>query len=154
MANPLKVGDTAPGFTATTHDGKTISLADYRGQSAVILFFYPKDGTAVCTKEACAFRDSYEHFLELGAVVLGVSSDSNASHDQFAKQYRLPFPLISDRDGTLRKLFAVPRTLGIFPGRVTYVIDKHGIIQLVFNAQLVSEGHVQNAMRALRQQVR
>jgi len=150
MANPLKVGDRAPGFTATTHDGQKITLADYQGKSAVVLFFYPKDGTAVCTKEACAFRDSYEQFLELGAVVIGISGDSNASHDRFASQYKLPFPLISDHDGALRKLFAVPKTLGLLPGRVTFVIDKHGIVRLVFNAMLASDTHVQNALKALR----
>ena len=145
----LQVGDVAPNFTVTTHDGQAISLADYRGKSAVVLFFYPKDGTSICTQEACAFRDSYEKFAEIGAVVIGVSSDTNESHRQFAKDHRLSYPLISDQDGTLRKLFTVPNNFGLLPGRVTYVIDSQGIIRLIFNAAFASQGHVQQALQAL-----
>lgn len=150
--NRLKVGDVAPEFQAIAHDGQAISLAEYRGKSAVVLFFYPKDGTSICTKEACAFRDSYEKFAEAGAVVIGVSSDSNESHRQFAKDHKLSFPLISDADGALRKRFAVPNNLGFLPGRVTYVIDHHGIIRLIFNAAFASDGHVQQALQALAMQ--
>src|SRR6476659_3007477 len=128
----MKVGDRAPDFSAATHDGRTIRLADILGKRALVLFFYPQDNTAICTKEACAFRDSYEKFLAAGAEVIGVSGDSDASHTAFAQQHQLPFPLIADTDGSLRKLFAVPRTLGLFPGRVTYVIDRAGIVKLIF----------------------
>ena len=147
----LKIGDRAPDFTAKTSAGGTIRLADYIGKKGLVLFFYPKDGTAICTKEACAFRDSYMQFADAGAEVIGISSDSDESHLGFAKQYRLTFPLISDADGTLRKLFAVPKTLGIIPGRVTYVIDKDGIIRQIYSAQLASDEHVKQALVALGQ---
>ena len=147
----LKIGDRAPDFTAKTSSGDTIHLADYIGKKGLVLFFYPKDGTAVCTKEACAFRDSYMQFADAGAEVIGISSDSDESHLSFAKQNRLTFPLISDADGSLRKLFAVPKTLGIIPGRVTYVIDKDGIIRQIYSAMLASEEHVKQALTALGQ---
>ena len=145
----LQEGEPAPVFTATAHDGQRIALEDYRGKSAVVLFFYPKDGTTICTQEACAFRDSYEKFAEAGAVVIGISSDSNDSHRKFATDHRLSFPLISDQDGALRKLFAVPNNLGLLPGRVTYVIDQQGVIRLIFNAAFASQGHVEAALKAL-----
>lgn len=148
---PLRVGDLAPDFTATAYDGKTISLQDYRGKSAVVLFFYPQDGTSICTREACVFRDSYSDFLDVGAVVIGVSSDSDQSHQQFAKQHLLKYPLLSDPNGSLRHLFAVPKTFGIVPGRVTFVIDKNGVIQLVFSSQFTADGHVEQALRVLAQ---
>ena len=147
----LKIGDRAPDFSGRTSAGDVIRLADYLGNKGLVLFFYPKDGTPVCTKEACAFRDSYMQFADAGAEVIGISSDSDESHLAFAKQYRLTFPLISDADGSLRKLFAVPKTLGLFPGRVTYVIDKEGIIRQIYSAQLASDAHVKQALAALGQ---
>lgn len=145
----LKVGDRAPDFSATTQDDSTIRLSDFVGERGLVLFFYPKDGTPVCTKEACSFRDSYEQFVEAGAEVVGVSGDSAQSHQAFAEQHRLSFPLISDSDGALRKAFGVPTTLGLFPGRVTYVIDKEGFVRLIFSAQFASDEHVQQALKAL-----
>jgi peroxiredoxin Q/BCP len=126
-----------------------IHLSDFLGKRVVVLFFYPRDGTPICTKEACSFRDSYRQFMDAGAEVVGVSSDSAASHRDFAHQHDLPFHLISDADGSLRKAFGVPRTLGLLPGRVTYVIDKAGIVRLIFSAQFASEEHVQQALRAV-----
>lgn len=145
----IQVGDAAPEFSLKTHSGEEIRLRQFRNQKAVVLFFYPKDNTAICTREACAFRDAYEQFVDAGAVVIGVSADSSDSHSAFAAKHNLPFYLASDADGSLRKLFAVPKTLGFLPGRVTYVIDKQGIVQLVFNAQLTADGHVQEALKAL-----
>lgn len=145
----LEVGDNAPDFSATTHDGKTIRLADFLGKRALVLFFYPKDGTPICTKEACAFRDSYDQFIDAGAEVIGVSGDTEESHRTFAQQHKLSFPLISDADGSLRKAFEVPRTMGIFPGRVTYVIDQAGIIRQIFSAQFASSEHVRQALIAV-----
>jgi peroxiredoxin Q/BCP len=126
-------------------------LADLYCDHVVVLFFYPKDGTAICTKEACAFRDSYEEFTDAGATVVGVSSDSAESHQQFADQHRLPFLLAADSDGALRKAFGVPKTLGLLPGRVTYVIDRQGFIRAVFSAQLAAQRHVQAALDAISQ---
>lgn len=145
----LNIGDRAPDFCANTSDGRRIGLADYLGKRDLVVFFYPKDGTPICTQEACAFRDSYERFVEAGAEVIGVSGDTAESHREFAQRHRLSFPLISDADGSLRASFGVPKTLGLFPGRVTYVIDKAGIVRLIFSAQLASDSHVRQALEAL-----
>ena len=145
----FEVGDQAPDFSATTYDGNKIRLADFLGKRALVLFFYPKDGTPICTQEACAFRDSYEQFIDAGADVIGVSSDTEESHRTFARQHKLLFPLISDADGSLRKAFAVPKTLAFFPGRVTYVIDQAGIIRQIFSAQFASDEHVRQALIAV-----
>jgi peroxiredoxin Q/BCP len=146
----IQAGDRAPNFTTVTHTGQKLSLADFQGKQAVVLYFYPKDGTAICTKEACAFRDAYEDFVQAGAAVIGVSTDSSESHRSFAEGQRLPFLLISDVDGTLRKLFGVPKTFGILPGRVTYVIDREGIVRSVFNSQLFAGRHVSEALEIVR----
>jgi thioredoxin-dependent peroxiredoxin len=145
----LKIGDRAPDFSATTYDGKDIHLADFIGKRALVLFFYPKDGTPICTQEVCAFRDSYEKFIEAGADVIGVSGDSAESHRTFAQQQKLSFPLVSDADGSLRKAFEVPNTMWLFPGRVTYVIDQTGIIRQIFSAQFASHEHVRQALIAV-----
>lgn len=145
----VEVGVRAPDFSATTFDGRKLRLSDYRGKSALVLFFYPKDGTPMCTQEACAFRDSYEQFVEAGAEVIGVSGDSGANHRAFAQQHRLSFPLVSDADGLLRKEFVVPKALGLFPGRVTYVIDQAGIIRKIFSAQFAADEHVRQALKTV-----
>lgn len=126
-----------------------IHLSDFLGKGAVVLFFYPRDGTPVCTKQACSFRDSYELFVDAGAAVIGVSSDSPEIHRDFARQHGLPFPLISDAGGALRKAFGVPKSFGLLPGRVTYVIDKEGIVRLIYSAQFASKEHVRQALRAV-----
>jgi peroxiredoxin Q/BCP len=146
----IEVGDTAPDLTLSTQSGDQIALADYRGEKAVVVFFYPKDGTPVCTKEACAFRDAYEDFAKEGAVVIGVSGDSTARHQSFASTHRLPFVLVSDKDGSVRRAFGVPKSMGIFPGRVTYVIDKVGIIRHVFSSQFAADRHVSEALEVIR----
>jgi peroxiredoxin Q/BCP len=107
--------------------GDNVTLSEYEGKKNVVLYFYPKDETTGCTKEACSFRDSYNVFTELGAEVLGVSGQSVESHKSFASHYGLPFLLLSDQGDNLRKLYGVPLTMGFIPGRVTYIIDKKGI---------------------------
>jgi len=146
----IDVGDAAPELTLETHEGEQIELADYRGRQAVVVFFYPKDGSPVCTKEACAFRDAYEAFVEAGAVVIGVSGDSAARHQAFASDHRLPFVLVSDKDGNARRAFGVPKSMGLLPGRVTYAIDQEGIVRHVFRSQLDAARHVQEALDAIR----
>jgi thioredoxin-dependent peroxiredoxin len=148
---PVQIGDRAPDFTATAHDGQKIRLADFQNKQVLVLYFYPKDETPGCTQQACAFRDAYEDFVQAGAVVIGISSDSSASHQAFASGHRLPFLLLTDSDGSLRKAFGVPKTLGLLPGRVTYVIDRQGIVRHVFNSQLQSERHVSEALKIVRQ---
>ncbi len=147
---PVEVGDPAPDLTLPTHTGEEVSLAGFRGKQAVVIFFYPKDGTPVCTKEACSFRDAYEDFLEAGAAVIGVSGDSAARHQAFASNHRLPFLLVSDKDGHVRRAFGVPKSLGFLPGRVTYVIDKEGIVRHVFSSQFAARRHVQEALDLVR----
>lgn len=145
----LSIGDRAPEFSATTYDGARISLTDFRGRRALVLFFYPKDGTPICTQEACAFRDSYQKFLAAGVEVVGVSSDAAESHRRFAERHQLAFPLISDRDGSLRKAFGVRKVLGLLPGRVTFVIDQQGIVRQIFSALFASGEHVRQALEAV-----
>ena len=146
----VEVGDLAPDFALPNAAGEMVRLSDFRGKKDVVLFFYPKDNTRGCTAEACSFRDNYDAITGLDAEVLGISSDSQASHESFAAQYRLPFPLLSDQGGVVRKLFNVPPTLGMLPGRVTYVIDKQGIIRHIFTSQLNVERHVAEALATLR----
>jgi thioredoxin-dependent peroxiredoxin len=147
---PVQVGDHAPDFSLPTQAGSTVSLKDFLGKAAVIVFFYPKDNTGGCTKEACGFRDSYEAFKEAGAEVIGVSSDSVASHSKFAHKHQLPFILASDPGGTLRKRYGVPATWGILPGRVTYIIDKQGIIRHISTSHFAPERHIEEALNALK----
>jgi len=147
----VQIGDTAPDFALPDREGRTVRLSDYRGKQPVVLYFYPKDDTPGCTKEACAFRDDYEAFREAGAEVIGVSSDPTASHASFASKYRLPFVLLSDHGGTVRRAYGVPATLGILPGRVTFVVDRQGVVRHVFNSQLQATQHVREAIGALRE---
>lgn len=145
----LQVGEPLPHFTAVDSQGNPFHSKDYYGKPLVI-YFYPKDDTRVCTEQACSFRDQYEDFKALGAEVIGVSSDSIKSHQKFASRYRLPFILLSDSNKKLRKLFGVPNDLfGLLPGRVTYVIDKNGIVQMVFNS-MSGKIHIQKALQILK----
>jgi peroxiredoxin Q/BCP len=145
----VKVGDRAPDFDLPDRSGKTVCLGDYRGKKAVVLYFYPKDDTPGCTAESCEFRDRYQDFQDAGAEVIGVSSDSEASHRKFADKHELPFVLLSDRGGAVRKKYGVPATLGLLPGRVTFVIDKQGVVRHVFNSQFQAKKHVGEAVAAL-----
>jgi thioredoxin-dependent peroxiredoxin len=144
------VGDTAPDFTLPSQSGEEVSLRDFVGKKlAVVLYFYPKDDTPDCTKEACSFRDGYEQFEKLEAEVIGISSDSVNSHQRFVEKHGLPFCLLSDEGGEVRKLYGVPNILGLLPGRVTYVIDKEGVVRHVFSSQLQAARHVEQAFEAL-----
>ena len=146
----LAVGDTAPPFTLKDQRGKAVSLADFAGRKNVVVYFYPKDDTPGCTKESCTFRDQYTAFTDVGAEVLGISSDSEQSHRAFAEKYKLPFPLLADTGGAVRKQFRVPKSLGLLPGRVTFVIDKGGVIRHIFNSQLNPTKHVDEAIQVLK----
>lgn len=147
----IQVGDHAPDFTLPTQkDGETFRLHDLLGKSVIVLYFYPKDNTKGCTDEACSFRDSYEVFKQAGAEVVGVSSDSEASHQRFASKYHLPFVLLSDAKGALRKQYGVPSALGILPGRVTYVIDKQGVVRHIFSDMLNARKHIGEALQVVQ----
>lgn len=146
----VEVGSIAPDFTLPSQSGQMVSLKDFVGEKPVVLFFYPKDDTPGCTKEACAFRDDHEGFGKLDAEVIGISSDSVESHRSFAAKHNLPYTLLSDKERKVRKLYGVPNTLGLFPGRVTYVMDRKGIVRHVFSSQLAAEKHVEEALITLR----
>jgi thioredoxin-dependent peroxiredoxin len=148
---PVEIGDPAPDFTATASNGQEISLSAFRGKQSVVIFFYPRDHSLICTQEACSFRDAYEDFVKLGAAVIAVSADSDESHRDFAVKQRLPYPMISDRGNALRTLFKVPSVMFLLPGRVTYVIDRNGIIRSKFVSHLVANQHVEEALETLRQ---
>ena len=145
----VKVGDAAPDFTLPSQTGASVSLNDFLNKKSIVLYFYPKDNTPGCTTEACSFRDSYEVFKDAGAEVIGVSSDTPESHQQFAKQHRLPFTLLSDGHGDIRKRYGVPTTFGLLPGRVTYIIDKQGIVRHIFSSQFTPEKHITEALNTL-----
>ncbi len=146
----VKEGDPAPDFTLPDRTGKMVRLSEFKGRKAVVLYFYPKDDTPGCTKESCAFRDSYQDFQDAGAEVIGVSSDSTDSHGKFASKHRLPFRLLSDQGGQVRKRYGIPATLGLLPGRVTFVIDRDGVVRRTFNSQFQATQHVAEALEALR----
>lgn len=145
----VKVGDKAPEFTLPSQMGDNVTLSEFFGKKNIVLYFYPKDESPGCTREACSFRDSYEELTNLGAEVIGVSGQSVESHKSFATHYGLPFILLSDKDNKVRELYGVPSTMGIIPGRVTYIIDKHGVVRHIFSSQIQAERHVEEAKRTL-----
>jgi thioredoxin-dependent peroxiredoxin len=145
----VKVGDKAPDFTLPSQLGDDLTLSEYLGKKNVVLYFYPKDESPGCTKEACTFRDNYEQLASLGAEVLGVSGQSVESHKSFASHYGLPFLLLSDVGNKVRELYGVQATMGIIPGRVTFIIDKKGIVRHVFVSQTQAQRHVEEAKKAL-----
>ena len=145
----VRVGDPAPDFTLPDQSGAQVSLGDWLGKKDIILYFYPKDNTSICTDEACAFRDNYEIFTNAGAIIIGVSSDSVKSHEQFASKYNIPFSLLSDTGGAIRKRYGVPTSFGL-PGRVTYIIDRQGLVRHIFFSQFTSKKHIDQALAALQ----
>jgi peroxiredoxin Q/BCP len=149
MNDRVRVGARAPDFKLPSQSGEMVRLNDFFGKP-VVLFFYPQDNTPGRIKEVRAFRDGFEEFGVLDAEVIGVSSDSVESHGAFAEKHDLPFALLSDEGGKVRKLYGVPNTFGLLPGRVTYVIDEQGVVRHIFSSQLGVERHVQEAIEALR----
>ena len=146
----VKVGDRAPDFTLPDQSGEVISLKDFLGKRSVVLYFYPKDFTVGCTTETKSFSERYEEFKELGAEVIGVSSDTVESHESFASECNASFTLLSDEGGRVRSLYGVESSLGLIPGRVTYVIDSSGIVRHIFASQLNPKKHVKEAVETLR----
>jgi thioredoxin-dependent peroxiredoxin len=140
-------GDVAPDFTLPDQDGKPLTLSSLKGK-VVVLYFYPKDFTSGCTKEACFFRDAFEDFTEAGAEVIGVSGDSVESHRKFRDAYLLPFSLLSDVKDEVKKMYGV--TGHLLPGRVTFVIDKTGVVRHVFSSQIDMKAHVDEALKILK----
>ena len=147
---PIVVGDKVPDFALLDQNGKEFNVGDYAGKRAMVIYFYPKDDTPGCTKEACSFRDSFEEFTDRNVEVVGISADSVESHLNFAKKYNLPFSLLADTENKVRNLFGVKGNLmGLIPGRVTYVINKEGVVVYVFESQLKATKHIDESLKAL-----
>jgi peroxiredoxin Q/BCP len=151
MSQAIQIGDNCPAFSLPDSQGNQIDINEYLGQKILVLFFYPKDDTPGCTKEACAFRDAYADFLDLGCEVFGISSDASQSHQAFQQKHQLPYPLLSDSQKKVRQLFGVPASLfGLLPGRVTYVIGLDGKVAGIFNSQTNPVGHINEALKVVR----
>lgn len=146
----ITVGNKVPEFTLNDQYGKPFSPQEFTGQKNLVIYFYPKDDTPGCTKEACSFRDYAQDFEKYDALILGISDDDETSHAKFAEKYNLNFRLLADTDGAVRKAFGVPTNLlGLIPGRVTYVIDKTGIVRHIFNSQTKPEKHIDESLKVL-----
>lgn len=146
----IQKGDKCPSFSLKDQHGENVNIDDLIGKENLVIYFYPKDDSPGCTKQACSFRDSFEDFKVAGARVIGISSDDEKSHKKFAEKHDLPFTLLADSQKQVRKQFGVPTNLlGFIPGRVTYIIDKKGVVQGVFNSQLNFDKHVSEALKVL-----
>ena len=148
----LKVGDTLPNFIAKDSNGNIFNSQDFIGKQPLVIYFYPKDDTPGCTVQACSFRDHYQEFKDLGAEVIGISSDSVQSHVRFKSRFNLPFILLSDNDKKLRKLFGVENNFLILPGRETFVVDGNGTILMVFNS-MSAKIHITKALEILKKEL-
>lgn len=146
----LKVGDAIPSIALKDQDDNLVALDSFKGRPLVI-YFYPKDNTRVCTAQACGFRDSYEDFTDAGAEVIGISRDSSDSHKKVANKRKLPFILLSDKKGKAIKGFGVPSALfGLVPARVTFIVDKEGKIAHTFRSDFTADNHIQTALKVLK----
>jgi thioredoxin-dependent peroxiredoxin len=150
MGKTIAEGDKAPDFSLRAQDGRTVSLHDFLGKSNVVVYFYPKDFTVGCTAEAKAFSENYDEVLKIGAEVMGVSSDTQETHGRFAESCHVRFPLLSDEGGKVREAYGVKSSFGLVPGRVTFVIDKAGVVRRVFSSQLNPARHVSEAVQVLK----
>jgi thioredoxin-dependent peroxiredoxin len=150
--NEIKIGSNIPIFTLPDQNGNLFDISSVICKKNLVIYFYPKDDSPGCTKEACSFRDQFEVFKEADAVIIGISGQSVKSHKEFDEKYRLNFTLLSDDGDKIRKRFGVPTNLlGILPGRVTYIADKTGKVIYIFNSQMDSEKHVDEALRILKE---
>ncbi len=146
----VKVGDDVPSFVLKDQFGETFDMKEFIGSTAMVVYFYPKDDTPGCTKEACSFRDSYQEFTDKEIKVIGISSDDVESHKNFAEKYNLPFTLLADTKNEVRNLFGVKgNVLGLIPGRVTYVVDKKGKIVFMYDSQLKAQRHIEESINAI-----
>lgn len=150
--NAITTGDTIPFFSLPDQNGAMFDIKNLVGIKKLVIYFYPKDDSPGCTKEACYFRDLYEIFSEADAAIIGISGQSVESHRRFADKHRLSFTLLSDKDNRVRKLFGVPSNVfGLLPGRVTYVADREGKVVYIFNSQVQAERHVDEALKILKE---
>jgi peroxiredoxin Q/BCP len=149
-ANTLAVGDAMPSFSLLDQDGKIFNSSNYVGKNILVIYFYPKDESMVCTKEACAFRDSFDDFTKAGAKVIGINGGTVQSHKSFVQHYKLPFTLLSDPDNKVYKLFGV-RNKFFMSGRETFVIDKKGRIAFTYEAMMQGKEHADDALKFIKQ---
>jgi peroxiredoxin Q/BCP len=148
----IEIGSAIPSFSLDDQHGQIFSIDKVLGKRNLVIYFYPKDDSPGCTKEACSFRDQFEVFKDADAMIIGISSQSVDSHLKFAEKHRLKYTLLSDTGNKVRKLFGVPTNLfGLIPGRVTYVINKKGKVEFMFNSQIQAEKHVDEALRILQE---
>ncbi len=148
----IGVGSTVPSFSLKDQFGNLFHLDSVKGKKNLVIYFYPKDDSPGCTKQACSFRDQFEVFKDVDALIIGISSQSVESHLEFSKKHRLNYTLLSDEGNKIRKQFGVPTNLlGLLPGRVTYIIDKTGKVVFVFSSQMKAEKHVDEALRILKE---
>jgi thioredoxin-dependent peroxiredoxin len=151
LMKKTEVGSHVPQFTLADQNGNLFSISSVVGKKNLVIYFYPKDDSPGCTKEACYFRDEFELFNEAGALIIGISGQSVVSHKKFADKYQLGFTLLSDEGDKVRELFGVPvNFLGMLPGRVTYVIDKSGTVVFIYNSQTQARRHVDEALKILK----
>jgi thioredoxin-dependent peroxiredoxin len=149
----VQIGSVVPDFTLKDQNGRDFILKDVLGKKNLVIYFYPKDDTPGCTKEACAFRDLYDDFSQQDALIIGISTQSSESHRVFAQKYHLNFTLLSDINNMVRDLFGVPTDIfGLLPGRVTYVVDKTGKVVYFFKSQFKPLQHVKEALKILQSQ--
>jgi thioredoxin-dependent peroxiredoxin len=149
MSTTLKPGDLAPDFELFDQNLNKFKLSELVDKKPVVIFFYPKDETRTCTKEACCFRDKYNEFLKHDVEVIGISCDSVESHQQFSDKYKLPYKILSDWNGAVKTAYGVSKVLGIIPGRETFVVNKAGVITKIYRDLFSSEDHVEQALEAL-----
>jgi peroxiredoxin Q/BCP len=145
----IQEGQQAPTFTLKDATGKAWTLDALRASGPVVLFFYPRDESPICTREVCAFRDAHQDFADAGATVVGISSDGEAAHEAFARKQRLNYVLLSDPGGKVRRAYGIPKTLGVLDGRATFVVDPGGVVRMAYAAQLVAEGHTRRALEVV-----
>ena len=149
--NKINIGSEIPSFSLQDQHGNNFDINSVLGKKNLVIYFYPKDDSPGCTKEACSFRDQFDVFADVDAMIIGISAQSVESHLEFAKKHRLNYTLLSDTGNKVRKLFGVPANFfGLIPGRVTYVVNKEGKIAYLFNSQIQAEKHVDEALRILQ----
>lgn len=151
MSKKIKVGDVAPDFVLFDQNLNRFRLSDLRGEKATVLFFYPKDETRVCTKEACSFRDNFKRFTDLDVEVVGISSDSIESHQDFSEKHGLPYRILSDKEGEVKRLYGITKVLGLISRRETFVINKDGVVIHTYVDHLDGEAHVEEALEAVQE---
>jgi peroxiredoxin Q/BCP len=149
--NKIEVGSHIPLFKLPDQNGKIFNISNVLGKKNLVIYFYPKDGTTGCTKEACSFRDNLDEFKKSNALIIGISGDNVNSHKNFANKYHLNFTILSDQDNKIRKLFGVPNSMmGVVPGRVTYVVNRKGVVIHIYNSLSKPEQHITEALSALK----